>query len=627
MFRKIISNLPFSPSLVGQLGFYARRLKKEQMTRKLGLIFTVLALVVQSFAIFSPPESANAASNADFVRGGVKTMSEMLSAYDSSSDLKDIFAYAGVTRENIAAAKNGTVNSKGVISWGRTGHFNASQGEVKHVVPRENGSTSTVYSRPLALWDTTAYTRANGSTYDAFIGKKSNGEWFAIIKNCANLVTRETPEPSPAGAIAADCDTIQGYAYDGRRLDMKAKVTIYAGGPPGKGEKIATVTANKAEPAAPAPGGTGHGFSVNVPEKYKQSDTAVPVYGVMTPLPGWSTSTVQIGNASIPPNCNPKPVAECNSLTARLIDRTKVDLQAQATTENGATIEGYTFVIKNQAGETVQERAITTTEAQASSGEFELEPGEYTASVIVNTSLGDRTGGDCEKPVTIAPPERCPLNPELEAGDPRCQPCPGDETIWIEDENCTADVVQGKVGANLTQNIEDANGSTAQMSDRIEYTIYVENIGLVEAETEIVEQLRDVLEYSSLQDNGGGTYDEETGALSWENITLQPGERQTRKFVVQLADTIPSTPQGTSEPTSYDCKMTNTFGNTVDINVDCPITKGVEQTVTELPKTGPGENMLFAGIALAVVAYFYARSRLMNKEVRLIRKEFNTGTI
>ena len=67
MFRKIVSNLTFSPALVGQLGFYAKRLKKEEATRRIGLIFTALALVVQSFAVFTPPESANAANGNNVV--------------------------------------------------------------------------------------------------------------------------------------------------------------------------------------------------------------------------------------------------------------------------------------------------------------------------------------------------------------------------------------------------------------------------------------------------------------------------------------------------------------------------------------------------------------------------------
>ena len=61
--------------------------------------------------------------------------------------------------------------------------------------------------------------------------------------------------------------------------------------------------------------------------------------------------------------------------------------------------------------------------------------------------------------------------------------------------------------------------------------------------------------------------------------------------------------------------------------VDCPANKGVEQIVEELPHTGATENILFAGGVLSVVVYFYARSRQVKKEVRLIRRDLNAGTI
>ena len=135
------------------------------------------------------------------------------------------------------------------------------------------------------------------------------------------------------------------------------------------------------------------------------------------------------------------------------------------------------------------------------------------------------------------------------------------------------------------------------------------------------------MQYGKIQENGGGTFDTQTNKLRWDNVTLKPGERQTRKFVVELNENIPATPQGTSDPSSYDCKITNTFGNTVEMDLDCPPVKGVEHTVTELPKTGPGENIAFAGIVLGVVTYFYLRSRQLGKEVRLIRRDFTAGSI
>lgn len=74
--------------------------------------------------------------------------------------------------------------------------------------------------------------------------------------------------------------------------------------------------------------------------------------------------------------------------------------------------------------------------------------------------------------------------------------------------------------------------------------------------------------------------------------------------------------------------MINDFaGNSTTVNIDCPAPKVVEQVVTQLPHTGASANMIFAGIVAAIVAYFYARSRQLKKEVRLIRRDLNAGTI
>jgi hypothetical protein len=69
------------------------------------------------------------------------------------------------------------------------------------------------------------------------------------------------------------------------------------------------------------------------------------------------------------------------------------------------------------------------------------------------------------------------------------------------------------------------------------------------------------------------------------------------------------------------------FGNNVTVRVDCQPPKEIEHIVTQLPHTGPTENLIFAGIVLSVVTYFYVRSRQIGKEVHLIRRDLNAGTI
>lgn len=385
MFRKIVSHLSFSPALVGQLGFYAKRLRKEEATRRLGLIFVALALVVQCLAVFQPPESANAANASDFVPGGLglganKSLNNFLAPYDANSrNLKDVMTYLGVTRDEIASAQFSSFITGAKLSWG----YEPRPGSTAVTVTNAAGTpVQTVYARPIA--------NANGSNTRIYgwIGHSAKVGWFAIMQACGNLVTDTIPKP---------------------------------------------------------------------------------------PTPG--------------------------------------------------------------------------------------------------------------------------------------------------------KVVQSKTAVNVSQGNVAASTVAAKASDKISYTITVKNTGGSAIDATLEDHLGDVLEYSDLIDKGGGTFNESTKVLSWPKITLPAGGTQSRTFAVQLHATVPTTPVGQSDPSSYNCLMENVFGNDYTIPVTCAPPKVIEKVTTELPKTGPTENMIFAGVVLAVVTYFFARSRQMNKEVRLIRRDLNAGTI
>ncbi|HEY8886370.1 MAG TPA: hypothetical protein VIM31_02605 [Candidatus Microsaccharimonas sp.] len=403
MFKKIVSNLSFSPALVGQLGFYAKRLKKEETTRRLGLIFVALALVVQCLAVFQPPESANAASSNDLVYGGLglgsnRSINHFLAPYDANtSHLKDIMNYMGISRAEIANAQFGSFITGSVKrSWGHNPIHTTSAQELPTTVtnPDGTGNITTIYSRPLSLSN-----GPNARIY-AYIGHSDRVGWFALMQACGNLVTEKIPPP----------------------------IT-----PP-------------TPPAPPAP-----------------------------------------------------------------------------------------------------------------------------------------------KPAVLA---------------------------------------FNKTATNVSQGNVTASTVAAKESDKITFTLSMQNTGGTAAPVKISDNLSDTLEYSSLIDNGGGNFDTATQTLSWPDISLQPGEKQERSFAVQVLATIPTTPVGQSNPDSYNCIMNNAFaGSGVTIPVTCAPPKVIEQVTTELPHTGPTENMIFAGVILAVVTYFFLRSKQLGKEVRLIRRDLNAGTI
>jgi len=395
MFRKIVSQLSFSPAIVGQLGFYAKRLRKEQVTRRLGLVFVALALIVQSLVVFQPPESANASNPSDFIPGGLGVgqsadYGKFISAYDSNTwNIKDIMRSVGITRDEIVAAKYGTWRTPGAISWGREPRT----GEVGSIRITNEGGTDigAIHGRPM--------TYINGDTdINGFIGYSKHVGWFAIMNDCGNLVTKNIPPPV-------------------------------------------------------------------------------------------------------------KP------------------------------------------------------------------------------------------PVTPPTPEK-PAKLEL-----------------------------SKTGKNVSQGNVNATTVAAKENDRITFTITVKNTGGREGKASFLDHLGDVLEYSTLTDKGGGTFNTDKKTLSWPEIAIPAGGQESRTYAVTMLSSIPATPKGQSDPSSYDCVMENVFGNGLRIPVVCAPPKVVESIVTELPKTGPTENMIFAGVTLAVVAFFYLRSKQLNKEVRLIRRDLNSGTL
>ena len=557
MFRKLVSNLPFSPALVGQLGFYARRLRKEEVTRRTGIIVTVLALVIQSLTVFVPSTSANSSHPSDLIRGGVDSISELLKHYDNSNnDFKKIMDYAGISRAELKSMKKTSINSRerGTgdnqwLSWGRVSRMSAAKGEKKHDI----GNT-TVYSRPLWRLDTTSWTKQHGSTYTAFVGNSSKMGKFAIILDCGNLVTTKVP-PAPV-----------------------KKVTVCR---PGVGV-------------------------ITIKESDKKSSD----------LPANSNE------------CKPKSAA-CSNLVINKIDRTKFSLKGSAKADN-AKINAYVFTVRknNASGAVVTTKTVQTSATSAETEAIELkDAGTYYIDVVVKTSLGDQKSPNCAYSLTIAPPEKCEFNPNLPKNDPECKPCPGNPQLWINSPECNPVVVESKTASNLTQGVADATTTAAGASDRIEYKITITNAGKVPASATFKEELDDVLEYATMQEYGGGTFDQTAKTLTWPTVTLAAGEAQTRTFAVTLLPTIPSTARGTSEPSSYDCVMNNTFGDNLQIKVQCDTPKLIEETVSELPKTGPRENLIFAGALLAIVSFFWARSRQLGKEIRLVRKDFSGSTI
>lgn len=184
----------------------------------------------------------------------------------------------------------------------------------------------------------------------------------------------------------------------------------------------------------------------------------------------------------------------------------------------------------------------------------------------------------------------------------------------------TSNAIFTKTAINTSQGLVDASTVVARANDQVRYIITVENNGSSINTIQLNDNLYDVLEYATLIDRGGGILNNDSSYLTWPDVTLEPGAKQTRTFVIKIDNPVYATPRGVSEPASYDCVMTNVFGSAININIACPPQKLVEQAASSFPETSPTNNILFASVLFIVVTFLYIRSHQLSKELHIIRR-------
>lgn len=174
-----------------------------------------------------------------------------------------------------------------------------------------------------------------------------------------------------------------------------------------------------------------------------------------------------------------------------------------------------------------------------------------------------------------------------------------------------------------------AEDQPAENDDHIIYSLTVTN---PESATKAINlpfklNLADALEYSKVLDSGGGLYDSQSGTITWADLSLQPGQSVTHTISLVLMHDLPATSTGLSNQASYDCQMTTNLAlSTLTVPVKCPVIKQFENLTSTLPKLSPS-LLITEAIVVILVIYLYLRARQTKEEVRLIRKDLNSGAL
>lgn len=211
----------------------------------------------------------------------------------------------------------------------------------------------------------------------------------------------------------------------------------------------------------------------------------------------------------------------------------------------------------------------------------------------------------------------CPYNAAIKNTDVECKPC--ESSTSSQDKISCVQV--SKTASNSTQGITDANNTTAQPGDVINYTLFAKNTGKADVEKyTFQENMSDVLDYANIIDLHGGSIDE-NNIVSWPSVTVKAGETEQEQITVKVKNPVPQTPVSQSDPSHFDLTMTNVYGNTINIKVPGSSTKTIESASTTLPNTGPGTSILIVSVIVVFAGYLLSRSRLIAKECEIAAME------
>lgn len=143
---------------------------------------------------------------------------------------------------------------------------------------------------------------------------------------------------------------------------------------------------------------------------------------------------------------------------------------------------------------------------------------------------------------------------------------------------------------------------------------------------DVIFAVGDISEYAQISSvSDEGIVSESAQQILWPGVQLEPGEQITLVATARANQPADETAQQAHNPNAYDCRLSTVFGNTVDIAVPCPLTKQAEMLFHRLPASGSIANLVLYSAVALLATILYLSLKLHSKELRIIRRQINSG--
>jgi hypothetical protein len=633
MFKKLLSNLPFNPSLLDQVSFYYSRLRNEAAIRRVGFILMVAAMVVQFIAAIYPPQQSLAASPNDILNG-ITDKNSILRAWDANTHhLRDVYSKFGITRANIAAVNgqspNATVNSTAKDYWSvgylPLSNFGISSNKWGERTIDANGVT--VYQRPLHAWDT-----HGSSSYPAFHGVNSHGKDFWILKTCGNptFVGPYLPAPPKPTLTVHKTLLTNNVVHRGDIVKFRLEYQNTRPDSLATNFKLRDSLSNNFEFVSLDDISSRSGSTLEIARSGHLGHTANPyVSTLVVRVRNSATNQSTICNSATvssnedsatsekpcvtvvvppvvtpppPPSPNPTPpppvinapagycIASSSFVTGSNKDFV---IRTESYVQNGTTVTAYEYDVDANGSIDSKDATTLATFEKKFSG---LSPGQHTILVYVDlkNSAGQTVQTKtCQAQINIAEDARVNLSKSV---------------------------------TNITKG-GDANSTTVHNGDILEFKLVTTNVtSTAYKDYSGQDYIGSVLQYADLVDPSQVSLQDMSldsqNYLHWKIPNLAGQTSDVKTVRVKVKDSIPLTNTPSKLSPDYSCHFSNDYGNEVTINVDCPAAKSVEQAATTLPNTGPGTTLFIGAVVATTAGYLFSRSRIMSKELLAVKNEY-----
>lgn len=224
MFKKLVSHLKFSPSLIGELADLANRLRVQNPVRIAGVVSLGLLLVIQAVLYLNPPVGSSPThAGSIFFDSSIETNDVVNQVNNNYKALNDIFASVGISKENVERSSSveelGSINNAYRLSrW-----------------PIDQNSVSINYNNDRSVYLTSVDNWGEVAALEVpfIVGNTNNNSQFIISSSTGSMFLTSLPNQSEQNSpITLSMDYINTSTQSKSAEPLKAgdriKLTLHA---------------------------------------------------------------------------------------------------------------------------------------------------------------------------------------------------------------------------------------------------------------------------------------------------------------------------------------------------------------------------------------------------------------